>query len=135
MTTSANPSAITIISPPTPPSHRNKDSPGSSSSSPSSSKGASFRKHPHCPMYDIVQFACQPHFRYDPKTGARLPGGTVTCYPVPRVFRKCPGMPAVDVSKVLMNNDGVFPTDQPLPKGQPWDTVKPLKREPFRLNH
>jgi len=30
-----------------------------------------------------------------------------------RVGFRCPGTPAVDISKVLMNNDGVFPVDQP----------------------
>ena len=46
-------------------------------------------RNPPCPLFDIIQYACQPHFNYSPTTGERIPGGTVTCYPIPRIFRKC----------------------------------------------
>lgn len=46
-------------------------------------------RNPPCPLFDLVQYSCQPHFNYSPTTGERLKGGSVTCYPLPRVFRKC----------------------------------------------
>ncbi|CED82106.1 Mitochondrial export protein Som1 [Phaffia rhodozyma] len=104
-------------------------------SSTSSTPKSSQESLPRCPLYDIVQYACQPHFNYHPTTGERLKGGTVTCYPLPRIFRKCQGIPAVDVSRVIYENDGLLPLDQSLPKGQPWGQVRPKKTDPFRLNH
>lgn len=51
-------------------------------------------RNPPCPLFDIIQYACQPHFNYSPQTGERIPGGTVTCYPIPRIFRKCVSSPS-----------------------------------------
>lgn len=51
-------------------------------------------RNPPCPLFDIIQYACQPHFNYSKTTGERIPGGSVTCYPLPRVFRKCVPRPA-----------------------------------------
>ncbi|OAX40825.1 hypothetical protein K503DRAFT_736845 [Rhizopogon vinicolor AM-OR11-026] len=47
-----------------------------------------------CRLLEIVQYTCEPE---------ELPSGEVRprCFPLPRIFRICPGRPAVEITKLL----------------------------------
>ncbi|CAK5272222.1 unnamed protein product [Mycena citricolor] len=76
-----------------------------------------------CRISEIMQYICTP------QRGAF--GPSVHCTPVPRLFRICPNIPAVEVTRVLnidlATGDVAVPKDlsSQLPTGKAWcDVVK-----------
>ncbi|KAF9071857.1 hypothetical protein BDP27DRAFT_1186196, partial [Rhodocollybia butyracea] len=47
-----------------------------------------------CSIQEIVQYSCELE-----KVGAE--GSVIRCFPLSRLFKMCPGLPAVEVTTVL----------------------------------
>ncbi|KAF8329385.1 uncharacterized protein EI90DRAFT_2924166 [Cantharellus anzutake] len=78
-----------------------------------------------CVLAEILQYECS----LENKKSA------LVCYPIPRVFRMCPGEPAVEMSSFLSldNQTGsvVIPehVDKIIPKARPWRDIRKLRGE------
>ncbi|THU94707.1 hypothetical protein K435DRAFT_756396 [Dendrothele bispora CBS 962.96] len=73
-----------------------------------------------CPIAEIVQYSCDLNTR----RGRPL----IHCFPISRLFRMCPGLPAVEITKVVkVNDDGEvsLPKDisSTLPRGKLWRDI------------
>ncbi|KAH7924704.1 hypothetical protein BV22DRAFT_490915 [Leucogyrophana mollusca] len=89
-----------------------------------------------CRLLEIVQHTCELE---------ELPTGEVRprCFPIPRIFRICPGRPAVEVTKLLRidlkTGEVEIPDEssQVLPKGKPWRDIQryDLDTEQGSSNH
>ncbi|KAH9933908.1 uncharacterized protein B0H18DRAFT_870421 [Fomitopsis serialis] len=85
-------------------------------------KGASSK----CRLAEIVQYKC------DIEVGKRGEP-QVHCWPVPRIFRICPGRPAVELTRFVEMNMSTGEVHLPpearyaclpkLPKGKPWRDI------------
>ncbi|KAH9835142.1 uncharacterized protein C8Q71DRAFT_710295 [Rhodofomes roseus] len=75
-----------------------------------------------CRLAEIVQYKC------DIEVGKRSEP-QVHCWPVPRIFRICPGRPAVELTRFvemdMSTGEISLPSDasQQLPKGKPWRDI------------
>ncbi|KAH8097040.1 hypothetical protein BXZ70DRAFT_307049 [Cristinia sonorae] len=75
-----------------------------------------------CRIAEIVQFSCQQE---------RTPDGVekFVCSPIPRIFRICPGRPAVELTRYVsidpLTGHVEIPssTSHQLPKGKPWRDI------------
>ncbi|KIJ35269.1 hypothetical protein M422DRAFT_262435 [Sphaerobolus stellatus SS14] len=73
-----------------------------------------------CVLYEIEQFICN----YD---GTKVVG-RVHCYPVPRIFRQCPGRPVVEITALSQIDSATGELTLPenfdnLPKGKLWQDI------------
>ncbi|KAI0797225.1 hypothetical protein BC629DRAFT_1286002 [Irpex lacteus] len=83
---------------------------------------------PKCRLAEIVQFDC------DQETDS---SGTPRfhCWPVPRIFRLCPGRPAIEITRYVDTHEGTgavklsSEASQILPKGKPWRDVRRYDNE------
>ncbi|KAI0067453.1 hypothetical protein BV25DRAFT_1819797 [Artomyces pyxidatus] len=70
-----------------------------------------------CRIAEIVQYSCE-----------NTEAGQLHCFPIPRIFRMCPGRPAVEITR-FVNIDletgavEIPPADQALPKAKVWRDV------------
>ncbi|KIK22311.1 hypothetical protein PISMIDRAFT_504017 [Pisolithus microcarpus 441] len=73
-----------------------------------------------CYFFEIVQFCCEMQ---ENQQG----GVTPHCFPTPRLFKKCPEHPAVEITKITQINmqtgEIVVPDGNILPRGKPWHGV------------
>ncbi|THH29239.1 hypothetical protein EUX98_g4938 [Antrodiella citrinella] len=78
---------------------------------------------PKCRLAEIIQYSCKEEYDAD---GVPTP----RCWPVPRIFRLCPGRPAVEVTRYVNVDMKTGEIDIPstlnhqLPKAKPWRDVK-----------
>ncbi|KAF8526548.1 hypothetical protein BU17DRAFT_40413 [Hysterangium stoloniferum] len=76
-----------------------------------------------CRLYELEQFICD----YD----ETLNEGRVKCYPIPRIFRLCPGRPAVEITALVeidaKTGELTVPErlSEKLPRGKPWREIIP----------
>ncbi|KZP28093.1 hypothetical protein FIBSPDRAFT_689460, partial [Athelia psychrophila] len=75
-----------------------------------------------CRIAEIVQYTCD----LEKEGNGRQ---RVHCFPIPRIFRICPGRPAVEITKFVNINEHTGETEIPaaasesLPKAKPWRDV------------
>ncbi|KAJ7336440.1 hypothetical protein B0H14DRAFT_2933778 [Mycena olivaceomarginata] len=80
-------------------------------------KGAPEGLEGQCRIAEIMQYSCVPK------------NATVHCVPIPRLFRICPGRPAVEVTRVLNVDLTTGYVEMPrhleqkLPEGKAWADV------------
>jgi len=85
-------------------------------------------RRPKCRIAEIMQYDCD----VEQDVAGRA---QVHCWPVPRIFRICPGRPAVEITRYVNTNaltGLVKPSpelSQFLPKGKPWRDVKRFEVE------
>jgi len=78
-------------------------------------KASNINERGPCRLAEIVQYHCVAREN--------------VCYPIPRIFRLCPGQAAVEITTVvsmdLETGDVVIPRDleRKLPTGKPWPAV------------
>ncbi|KZT10386.1 uncharacterized protein LAESUDRAFT_693990 [Laetiporus sulphureus 93-53] len=76
-----------------------------------------------CRLAEIVQYKCDVEMGHQGQPQFH-------CWPVPRIFRICPGRPAVEMTrfvKVDMSTGEISvppESSQTLPEGKPWRDVK-----------
>ncbi|KDQ60255.1 hypothetical protein JAAARDRAFT_32634 [Jaapia argillacea MUCL 33604] len=85
-----------------------------------------------CRIAEIVQYTCELE---NQESGSPQ----VHCFPIPRIFRICPGRPAVEITKLVNVNmrtgevDIPPETSQNLPKAKPWRDIirydQPLEQQ------
>ncbi|KAI0685763.1 hypothetical protein BC835DRAFT_1289481 [Cytidiella melzeri] len=77
---------------------------------------------PQCRIAEIVQYDCDQETESSGRPRFR-------CWPVPRIFRLCPGRPAVEITRYVDTTEGTGAVKVPsessriLPKGKPWRDV------------
>ncbi|KAL4071265.1 hypothetical protein V8B97DRAFT_1962188 [Scleroderma yunnanense] len=73
-----------------------------------------------CHILEIVQYSCETE---ENQRGQVVPH----CFPIPRLFKLCPGRPAVEIttmSKISETGEIEIPSDNTeLPRGKPWHEV------------
>ncbi|GAW03990.1 hypothetical protein LENED_005750 [Lentinula edodes] len=72
-----------------------------------------------CQMVEIIQYSCELE-------RSQTEGPVVRCFPWSRLFRICPGLPAVEMTKFLNVDEGgvvELPADINPPSGKPWNRV------------
>ncbi|KIM85816.1 hypothetical protein PILCRDRAFT_5449 [Piloderma croceum F 1598] len=73
-----------------------------------------------CRIAEIVQYTCDSE---------KLSNGQIHCFPIPRIFRICPGRPAVEITKLVNIDEKTGEIKIPvianetLPKAKPWRDV------------
>ncbi|KIK70086.1 hypothetical protein GYMLUDRAFT_34549 [Collybiopsis luxurians FD-317 M1] len=81
---------------------------------------ASSPKEPErCPIAEIVQYSCELEL-------ARTDGPVIRCFPLSRLFKMCPGRPAVEMTNTLnVDENGIVEnaTDINQPRGKLWQKV------------
>ncbi|KAI0937526.1 hypothetical protein AcW1_001617 [Taiwanofungus camphoratus] len=86
-----------------------------------------------CRLAEIVQYKCEAEV-----TSAGEP--QFHCWPIPRIFRICPGRPAVEMTRFVdvdMNTGEISvppESSQTLPKGKPWRDVVRYENTPSETN-
>ncbi|KAI0070761.1 hypothetical protein K474DRAFT_1607774 [Panus rudis PR-1116 ss-1] len=76
-----------------------------------------------CRIAEILQYSCDEE---------EVTSGTPRfhCWPLIRIFRICPGRPAVELTRLVNVNSSTgaielpSPSSQQLPKGKPWRDIK-----------
>ncbi|TDL24561.1 hypothetical protein BD410DRAFT_767062 [Rickenella mellea] len=75
-----------------------------------------------CQIYEILQWSCDPAKEIESQSDPN----TVQCYPLPRIFRICPGRPAIEITRFVnidpQSGQAEIPPENIniLPKAKPW---------------